>query len=136
MGQLTKHVNLLIHNYPDISRHVDHILSGKKSHIIEMYDEGLLIYKIVPDKYIKVNVMHVLPKHRGKGIGTTLLKVLRVLGRKYSLPITITVPTTDAEFIQWLLSNKFCAGQVFPDKYKKGIDMKLFNYWEGKWGKE
>ncbi len=132
MGRLTKHVDLLIDTYPGISEHIDKILSGKKPHTIEMYEDGLLVYKVVPKKYVKVNVFHVLPESRQRGTGTLLLGVLQNLCHEHNLPVTISIPVDNVSFINWLLSEKFISNGILVNKYKEGVDMYLLSYWEVK----
>lgn len=122
---IAQHLALLEDDYPNLQQHIDAILHDLKPHLITILDGGLLVYKVVPEKYIKVNVFHVLPSNRSNGSGTKLLKSLTNLQVVLDLPITITVPTHNVEFINWLQKRSFILGEILKDKYKPNVDMQL-----------
>lgn len=125
VSHIDEHLKTLKYNYPDLETHVKDIRRGNKPHIIYDQDRTLLIYKIVPERYIKVNTLHVLQDYRGKGRGERLLARLLIEQTFHNLPITITVPVDNRIFIRWLLKKGFTVQTVLKDKYVLGTDMIL-----------
>lgn len=122
---IDEHLKTLKDTYPDLEAHVKDIRRGNKPHVIYDQDRSLLIYKIVPEHYIKVNTLHILQDYRGEGRGERLLARLIIEQTIHELPITITVPVNNRIFIRWLLKKGFTIQTILKDKYVLGTDMVL-----------
>lgn len=129
IDKLKQHILLLEDRYPDIGKHIQLINSGDKPHeIVEISDgNGLLVFKVVKGRYIKVNVLHVLPAARGKSVGKMLLNSLFKKTEEHNLPFTISVSSDESRFINWLMDNGLKYVKVMRDHYKQGVDMVLMS---------